>query len=232
VSQRYRGTRPRPLRQGVGGEREGLIGEALRCLESDGLVGFPTETVWGLAARATSATALNRLRRWKGRPDQQPISILVPGPSVLADLGFETGPVARELMRRFWPGPLTLVMHCGAASRFGPGIVSGDGAVGLRCSPHPVAAQLSEEAYARGLGPITATSLNRSGLEPARTYRDAVAQSEVENPERVQILDPGACDAFGETPSTVLDLSGSKPRVIRSGAIPEHELAPFVAGGD
>jgi len=89
---------------------EVAIQAALLRLEGDGLVAFPTETVWGLAALARSHAALEALRAWKGRDTDQPISLLVPDAQSLEALGFEVPLRAREWMDCHWPGPLTLVV--------------------------------------------------------------------------------------------------------------------------
>lgn len=200
------------------------IHAALRHLEVDGLLGFPTETVWGIAARARSNAAVAHLRDWKGRADAQPISILVTGPDTLTELGIDASPLARRLMQKFWPGPLTLIMHCTDTRRLAPGIAREDGAVGIRCSSHPGAMQLVEAAAEHGLGPLTATSFNRTGLDPARSFAEALALAADPVPVRVAILDAGREDAQGDPPSTVLDLSAHDPQVIRWGTLSSAEL--------
>lgn len=198
---------------------------AIDILADDGLAAFPTETVWGLAACATSSVALERLRDWKGRAANQPIAILIPEPGVLERLGVRVSEVATQLMEAFWPGPLTLVLPTSAAGRLAPGIANPEGAVGIRCSSHPVAMELARTAELRGLGPLTATSLNPSGERPAVDCAQArewlAAGSRGETP---YLVDPGEYDAFGEKPSTVLDLTGDEARVLRAGALEERSL--------
>lgn len=140
--------------------------DAAQRIRSGGLVAYPTETVWGLAADARSARAVAALRAWKGRDAEKPMSVLVSDYGALAALGAEATPLAARLAAKFWPGPLTLVVRC--AHAFAPGIASPDGAVGFRCSPHPVARALAEAA-----GAITATSFNRSGDAPCATRAEA-----------------------------------------------------------
>ena len=108
------------------------LGEAVEWLMGGGLLAYPTETVWGLGADATSEPALARLLRWKGRDSGDPVSILIDAPSALAPLGFDVGRVAHRIAEAFWPGPLTLVLS--GALRFAPGVARSDGAVGVRCS--------------------------------------------------------------------------------------------------
>ncbi len=203
--------------------------QALECLAADGLVAFPTETVWGLAARAESQRAVERLQRFKGRADDRPISVLIDEPVGLDSLGIAADPLLRTLVDAFWPGPLTLVIAGPFVRRFAAGIASPTGAVGFRCSDHPVAAHLVREAFGRGLGPLTATSFNRSGETPVETRAQAVLLAEAHGAPRVVVLEPSGCDAFARTPSTVLDLTGTEPRVLRWGAIDEKALAPLLA---
>jgi L-threonylcarbamoyladenylate synthase len=143
------------------------------------------------------------------------VALLVSGPGKLESLEFEVSDAARALMAEFWPGPLMLVLPC--RHRFADGVARADGAVGVRCSSHAAAAALVADAEAAGAGPLTATSLNRSGEPPARTRDDAA-----------KLCGPGAgeplllateLDAGGEAPSTVVDLTGERPVVLRGGGL-------------
>ncbi|MBW1884663.1 MAG: L-threonylcarbamoyladenylate synthase [Deltaproteobacteria bacterium] len=202
--------------------------EVLEHLASDGLVAFPTETVWGLAARAESRIAVERLRAFKGRTEEQPISILIDGPRTLGRFGVSPTPLLSAVVEAFWPGPLTLVATAAADARFASGIVGPAGAVGFRCSDHPLAALLVREALGRGLGPLTATSFNRGGETPVRTHSQAVLLAKSDASHAVIVLHCGAQDAFAQAPSTVLDLAGPEPRVLRWGAVPQEALAPLL----
>ena len=208
---------------------------AVDVLAHDGLLAFPTETVWGLAAVATSEVALEALRHWKGRDAEQPVAILLDSPERLSDLDCEAGSVAGRLIDAFWPGPLTLVLPTFGAGGLARGVARADGAVGFRCSPHPRAAELSAAAFARGLGPLTATSLNRHGQPPAGSVEEAHEIVSLRGEQdstlpRVAILDPAGTDAFGERPSTVVDLAAPTPRVRRWGAIDADEIEPLLGG--
>jgi L-threonylcarbamoyladenylate synthase len=195
---------------------------AVERVAAGGLVGFPTETSWGLGADARSEASLARLRRWKGRDAEKPISVLVAGPDDLARLGAELSPAARRLADAFWPGPLTLVVRCKAPLAAG---VAGPGAaVGLRCSPHPVAAALAKLALARGVGPITATSLNRSGESACRTRAEAEALAG----EEIALV--AGADAGGAEPSSVVDARGAEPLLLREGALSGRAIAAALAG--
>ena len=197
------------------------LAQALQRLRNDECVAFPTETVWGLAACALSRRAVEHLCAWKGRGEDQPISLLVPGAAGLEEMGFQLSAEACGLMDEFWPGPLTLVLPC--THVFPRGIARSDGAVGLRCSPHPVAAELSQAAYEAGLGPLTATSLNRSGEPPARSEAEARNLCGPD-PEAPYVLRPRGPAIEEASPSTVLDLSGATPEVLRIGAIPAEKI--------
>jgi L-threonylcarbamoyladenylate synthase len=195
---------------------------AVERIAAGGLVGFPTETTWGLGADARSEAALARLRRWKGRDAEKPISVLVAGPGDLARLGAELSPAARRLADAFWPGPLTLVVRC--AAPLAAGVAGPGAAVGLRCSPHPVAAALAQLALAHGVGPLTATSLNRSGEPACRTRAEAEALAG----EEVALVAGG--DAGGAEPSSVVDARGAEPLLLREGALSGRAIAAALAG--
>ncbi len=200
-----------------------VFAAAVERLRAGGLVAYPTETVWGLGADATSEAALSALRRWKGRGEDAPISVLVDAADALATLGCEPLDAAQRLAAAFWPGPLTLVLRC--ARRFAPGVARRDGAVGVRCSSHPVAADLATRLAAAGVGPVTATSLNRSGESAAR-HRDE-ARALCTGAEAPTWLDAGA-DAGAAPASTVVDLTGERPVVLRWGAVSRATIAPWL----
>lgn len=209
-----------------GGERALAPAQAVARLAAGGLVAYPTETAWGLGADASSSEALAALLRFKGRDAAKPISVLVEGPEALERLGAELSPEARALVEAFWPGPLTLVVRLCAP--LAPGVAAPGGGVGLRCSPHPVARELARLAAKEGIGPPTATSLNRSGEPAARTRAEA---------ERCCGAGPGAplpvagADAGGAPESSVVDVTGPAPRLLREGAIPAARIRQALEGG-
>lgn len=195
------------------------LDDALDHLERDGLVAFPTETVWGLAARAQSSAAVANLMSFKGRAAGQPVSVLIDDAERLAKLGVAEGPVLRALTSAFWPGPLTIVAGAPVPDPFAPGICGPDGGVGFRCSDHPLAALLVGEAFRRGLGPLTATSFNRSGKTAVENFPAALLLASESDAPAVIVLVPGALDASRLPPSTVLDIRGEAPKVLRQGAV-------------
>ncbi len=198
------------------------IGDAVDWVRGGGLLAYPTETVWGLGADARSAAAIDRLRDWKGRREASPISILVADPAALEPLGFEYNDLARRLASAFWPGPLTLVLNC--RRRFAAGVSRHDGAVGVRCSSHPISAALARRLEAEGVGPITSTSLNRSGAKPAVAIEEAreVCGS---GPDRPRLLAVEGAAAGGDGESTVIDTTGPELVVLRWGALAKPDLA-------
>jgi L-threonylcarbamoyladenylate synthase len=201
------------------------IGQAARWIASGGLLAYPTETTWGLGADARSAKALERLRRWKGRPAHEPVALLVENAERAAQLGFQLGPAARRLAEAFWPGPLTLVAP--SRDEFAPGVARGDGAVGLRCSAHPLAEALARRLRLAGIGPITATSLNRSGEPPAAGLAMARALCG-EGPDEPHLIEVEGAEAGGEAESTVVDTTSATLQVLRWGALPASEIEPVI----
>ncbi len=185
-----------------------ILQRAARVLARGGLVAFPTETLYGIAADHRNGEALARLRALKGREPDKPFPLILARAEEVADLAAEVPGAARRLMARHWPGPLTLIL----AARPGlhPALLSADGGVGARLSPHPVAAGL-----ARALGrAITATSANLAG-------GPAVSRAEDLDPAIVAgvdlVLDAGPTP--GGPPSTVLDARREPPQVLRQGAV-------------
>lgn len=190
------------------------IAAAARLLRAGRLVAFPTETVYGLGADATSDTAVGALYRAKGRPAQNPLIVHVPNLAA-AEPFAEFDSRARTLARTFWPGSLTLVLR-----RRGHGISSvataGLDTIALRVPDHPVALQLLRAAAL----PLAAPSANRSGkLSPttAQHVREGLGDA-VE-----LVLDGGACRIGIE--STVVALDGPEPRLLRPGAIAAEKIA-------
>ena len=164
---------------------------------------MPTDTVYGLAAAPGVAGATAAVFALKGRPDDTPLPVLVSGREQAEAVGRMDGPAAR-LAERFWPGGLTLVVPRR------PGVdweLGGNPAtIGLRCPAHPVPRELCARC-----GPLVATSANRHG-EPAL----AGAAEVVEAFPGLVVLDGGECRGV---PSTVVDLTGNEPRLLRSGAV-------------
>ncbi|MDO5674522.1 MAG: L-threonylcarbamoyladenylate synthase [bacterium] len=186
---------------------------AVRLLRSSGIVAFPTETYYGLAVDPFNERALERLFLLKARPQAKPVLVLVRDASDIPLLATEIPELYRGLMQRFWPGPLTLIFP--AAGTLPASLTAGTGGVGLRQSPHSVAARLLR-AFG---GPLTATSANRSGEAPATDARQALSLfSDYEG----LVLDGGATP--GGVGSTVAGLFDRRLRCLRPGKIPFSEV--------
>ena len=196
---------------------------AIAQLAAEGVIAYPTETVWGLGACADRARAIDRLFAWKGRAHHNPLAVLVASTAAAEALGCEFDARARRLAEQFWPGPLMLIVAC--RGRFAPGVTREDGALGLRCSPHPVARALTLRLAQEGLGPLTSTSLNRSGEAPARRVEEAIrgigntpAVVPID-PDQPLLVAPSGYDAGGGAPSSVVDCTKPVPEILREGAI-------------
>lgn len=187
-----------------------------RHLEAGGLIAYPTETVYGLGAAATD-DGVRAVRDLKGRADDHPFLSLVPSAD---DLGMNDD--ARALADAFWPGPLTLVLP-DPEGNFPEGARNTDGGVAVRVSSNEFVDALMR-VWRR---PILSTSANRSGEVPARTAQ-AVQRAVQGAPglERLWILDGGP--RIGELPSTIVDCTGSPPRLVREGAIERERLDAVV----
>jgi len=182
------------------------VAEAAERLRQGAVIAFPTDTLYGVGARARDPLAVERLYRAKQRPAGQPMVWLVTGKDqVEADT--VVSDAAAELMARFWPGPLTLVL---------PARSQKDGAtIAVRAPDHEVALSLL-----RSLGePIASSSANPAGQPPPVDADQVIAGMG----GRIDlVLDGGPC-RIGQ-PSTILDLSGPAPRILRQGAIPPAKL--------
>jgi L-threonylcarbamoyladenylate synthase len=177
-------------------------------IAAGGLVAFPTESFYGLGADALDAAAIARVFEVKGRPEGKPLLVLVDSVEMAERLTIHIGDGARALMRRHWPGPLTLVLE--AARTVPPGLTGGTGTVGVRMPGHSVAHALVRAA-AR---PVTAPSANPSAAPPPLT---AAAVREYFDGRIELILDGGA--TAGGAGSTVADCTVWPPRILRQGPV-------------
>jgi L-threonylcarbamoyladenylate synthase len=173
---------------------------AAQMLRSGGVLAFPTDTVYGLGASVDDEVACRRIYQIKGRPAGMPLILMVAAESQLEGL-VHVDSRAEAMMRKWWPGPLTLVLHA-------PGGMT----LGVRIPKHKVALDLLRHA-----GPLMTTSANLHGGEPAMNAEEAAQLAGV-----MAVVDGG--NAPGGTASTVLDLTGPEPHVLREGAIPAVEV--------
>lgn len=190
---------------------EPLLERAVALLCSGRLVAYPTDTLYGLAALPTDSRAVERLFAAKGRPAERAVPLLIASPADLALVAEAVPEVAQRLMRAFWPGALTIVLR--RASAFRSDAIGET--VAVRVPDHPV-----PRALVRLLGaPITGTSANSSGGPDPLTAEDVRAQLG----DAVDlVIDGGRCP--GARPSTVVDCTAERPRVVRAGSIGHEEL--------
>jgi L-threonylcarbamoyladenylate synthase len=194
------------------------IQAAVAALRSGGLVGVPTETVYGVAA-ALTAGAIERLLAAKRRSPSKAITLLVDTLDQVEALAV-LPPAARRLAGAFWPGPLTLVLRQRPAARLPAMLSGGRGTVGFRLPDHDV-----PRALARELGPIPLTSANVSGEPDATTAAGVVAAL---GQELAIVLDSGPSP--GGIPSTVVALLPGKPlHIVRQGAVSAGAIAAALA---
>ena len=191
----------------VGPER---LGEVASALARGDVVAIPTETVYGLAARADDPEAVERMAALKGRPSGQPFQLLVEPVDAVLPLLADAG--ALERVRALWPGPLTAVVR--AREHAGIVVVAAEGTIGVR---------QPDDALARAVigaagGVIAATSANLSGEDPATTADDVARRFG----DGLLVLDGG--ERGGLSPSTVVDLTRDPPVLLRAGPISAGEL--------
>jgi len=180
------------------------------------LVVLPTDTVYGLGADAFSHEAVAALLAAKGRDRGMPVPVLVGSPRTLDGIATRLSPAARELVEAFWPGGLTLVARVQPSLHWDLGETGGT--VAVRMPLHPVAIELLQST-----GPLAVSSANISGQPPATTADEAVEQLG----EEVSVyLDGGP--AGDAVPSTIVDVSGEIPRLLRAGAVTEEALREVV----
>ena len=186
--------------------------KGVAILKDGGVVAFPTDTVYGLGAGIGINSAVERVYRVKERPRHMALPLLLADLSQLDDVARSVPPSARLLAENFWPGPLTLVLF---KSDSVPDIVTGGSeTIAVRIPAHPIPA-----ALARGVGTaIVGTSANLSGQPSALTAEEARAQLG----DKVDLIIDGECPGGKE--STVVDLTGEKPIILRPGALSREEL--------
>ncbi len=194
------------------------IDVAARTLEAGGLIVFPTDTVYGVAASVDRPDAVARIYLAKGRPLERPIPVLVSNVAQIYRLATEVDPRVERLVRRYWPGALTIAVP--AAPWLPHEVVRDTGRVGLRMPDHPLALAIIEAAG----GSLATTSANRSGEREARTAEEAVAALG----ERVDLIVDGGASPGG-VPSTVVVVDRGGIEVVRAGAIDPAEIERFLA---
>ena len=202
-------------------EVEASLRGTLAHLEAGRVLAYPTETVYGFGG-AVDERSVSALVRLKGRPKGKPFLLLVAGAEMLARLDLHLTAAAARLAARHWPGPLTLVLN-GGDRRVPERLRGPEGGIAVRWTPH---AGLTRLIKAHG-DAITSTSANRPGVPPAESAAEICAQW----PDAIargllRVLDGGRLSP--SQPSTVVDCTGRRPRVIRPGAIAAETLRASV----
>ena len=198
-------------------EIEDKISAAAKILREGGLVAIPTETVYGLGANGLDAQAVKRIFEAKGRPQDNPLILHVTGPQWLPRYCRNIPPMAYVLARKFWPGPLTMILQ--RQSIVPDETTAGLDTVAVRCPNHPVTLAIIREAGV----PIAAPSANTSG-RPSCTSAQAVLEDMDGKVEGV--VDGGPCSVGVE--STILDLTCQPPRLLRPGGLPLEDLERLI----
>lgn len=194
--------------------------ELVGIMRGGGLVAVPTETVYGLAGNGLDEKAVAEIYEVKGRPEVKPLSLMVHDAASMERYCESVPPQAYTLAKRFWPGPLTIVMK---AKPCVPEIVRAGGeTVGLRCPDHPLTLELLEKSRV----PFAAPSANPSG-EPSPKNADSVLK--YFDGKIDAVLDGGECGIGRE--STLIDLSRTPYRILRQGALPADEIADALVDG-
>ncbi|WP_327148196.1 L-threonylcarbamoyladenylate synthase [Nocardia sp. NBC_01329] len=189
------------------------LAAATSALRSGRLVVVPTDTVYGLAADAFDSAAVAALLAAKGRGRDMPVPVLVGSWNTIDGLVFSVRPQARELIRAFWPGGLSVVVQQAPSLSWDLG--DARGTVMLRMPLHPVALELLQE-----VGPLAVSSANISG----RPAAENVTQAREQLTTQVGVyLDGGP--AQHATASTIVDLTADQPRILRAGAVPTEAVA-------
>ena len=187
------------------------ITRAVATLRAGGLVAFPTETVYGLGADASNPEAIKKVFAAKGRPHDHPLIVHLASSTQLAHWAREVPVAAHTLAQKFWPGPLTLILK--RAPNVSDIVTGGQDTVAVRVPSHPLAQALLQ-AFCDAGGGVVGPSANRYGRVSATTA-EHVRQEFGDSIDCV--LDGGACEVGIE--STIIDLSGAKPALLRPGWI-------------
>jgi L-threonylcarbamoyladenylate synthase len=193
------------------GTQAAALAQAADALAAGQLLGLPTETVYGLAARADDDAAVARIFAAKGRPSDHPLIVHVADVASAEAFATDLPPLARRLMAAFWPGPMTVIVprRPGMAAA----AAGGQDTVGLRCPAHPVAHAVIQAAAARGVRGVAAPSANRFGRVSPTTAAHVASEFD----DALLVLDGGAC-ALG-IESTIIDCSRGAPVLLRPGVL-------------
>ncbi len=204
----------------IDGSNSASIDQAADVIAAGGLVGLPTETVYGLAADAANEAAVAKIFTAKGRPSEHPLIVHVADSLSASRFASEIPDFAQKLMDAFWPGPLTLILP--RRLEIAAAAAGGQNSVGLRCPSHPVALALLKACSQRGIHGLAAPSANQFGRVSPTTA--AHVQGEFENSvyRDLLILNGGACSVGIE--STIVDCSRGVPVLLRPGVLTATQI--------
>jgi L-threonylcarbamoyladenylate synthase len=204
------------------GTNDPAVQKAACQLASGALLGLPTETVYGLAANACSAEAVQRIFAAKGRPADHPLIVHLPPQweAGVAHFAAEVPAFAQALMQAFWPGPLTLILP--RREGIAAAAAGGQASVGLRCPSHPVAQAVLQAAQDLGVWGVAAPSANRFGRVSPTTAQHVLNEFDALSGDALLVLDGGACEVGIE--STIVDATRGSPVLLRPGILTPAQL--------
>jgi L-threonylcarbamoyladenylate synthase len=200
----------------LSGHHPQALAKAAQLLADGGLLAFPTETVYGLGARADDDAAAAQIFAAKGRPADHPLIVHVTDASAAQAFAATWPPAAQVLAQHFWPGPLTLIVP--RRPGVGTAAAGGQATIGLRCPDHPVALDLLARARALGVLGVAGPSANRFGRVSPTTAAHVVDEFGPDLP----VLDGGACREGIE--STIIDCTRAHPALLRPGTTPRAAI--------
>ena len=195
----------------ISADHPNAIQHAVDVLRNNGLVAFPTDTVYGLAAPVQNIESIERLYVVKGRKNTKAIAVLLGDNDQLATVAVDLSKSAQKVAQHFWPGPLTMIVPRHSSL---PEILAPLPTIGVRIPDHPVALALLKAA-----GPLAVTSANISGADNTMTARQVMKQLK----GRVHLIIDGGRTPGG-VPSTVIDCTTPEPEILREGPISLKQL--------
>jgi tRNA threonylcarbamoyl adenosine modification protein (Sua5/YciO/YrdC/YwlC family) len=198
-------------------DRDRGIEAAIDAVKRGDLVVLPTDTVYGIGADAFKSWAVSAMLTAKGRDRSMPSPVLIGSRQTLDGLVYTMPPAARDLAEAFWPGGLTIVVEHAPSLQWDIGET--DGTVGLRMPLHPVALEVLRET-----GPMAVSSANKTGQPPAETADQAREQFGYS----VSVYLEAGAPAPDGLPSSIVDMTGEIPRLLRAGAVPIEKLREVV----
>ena len=195
------------------GNSESEIDECVKALRAGSIIGIPTETVYGLAAIATNSSAINLVFTIKERPTSHPLILHIADVSMLDDWATNISSEARALCKKFWPGPLTLILH--KSDKVLTEVTGGRDTVAIRCPNHSVTTKLLKKLN----DAVVAPSANKFGKVSPTTAKHVVNDL---GSDISIVLDGGDCSIGLE--STIIDCTTTPPQLLRTGAITAEQI--------